>query len=137
MSYTSTQLKKIRKQRRMSQTEVAKKLNVSGATVCSWEKGTRKPSSKHIKKICKVYQVSPNDILYPKKEQELTGCNAVEEYMDALAEKLNTEELLQLAMRIMEGHKKEMAAIAFEIIENDEENKKAYRSRLLKELIEV
>lgn len=133
MKYTGIQLKRLRRQKGLSQIEVAKKLNVSSTTICLWESGERNPSQNHIKKLCKMYGVSPADILAPKREEDLKMCQTVQEYKDALETKLDGKELRQLAVSIFEEHAENMIEDAARIIQDNEGLKK----QLLKELIGI
>ena len=47
-----------------SQKEVADALGVTKKTVCSWEKGYTFPSAKYIGLLCKLYNVSYDDIIF-------------------------------------------------------------------------
>lgn len=47
-----------------SQKEAAEKLGVSNATLCNWENGKSFPSVKYVKKICELYGVSYEDIIF-------------------------------------------------------------------------
>ena len=48
----------------LNQKDAAKKLNVSNATLCNWEKGTSFPDAQQIQKICELYGVSYDDIIF-------------------------------------------------------------------------
>lgn len=48
---TGKQIKNIRIVKSLTQTEFAKKMNVSKTTICLWENGIKSPSLKSIKKI--------------------------------------------------------------------------------------
>ena len=56
-------IKHFRKTRGMSQEEMAVKLNVVRQTVSKWEKGTSEPSTSNLMALCKLYEVSADDIL--------------------------------------------------------------------------
>lgn len=48
----------------LNQKNAAKKLNVSNVTLCNWEKGTSFPDAQQIQKICALYSVSYDDIIF-------------------------------------------------------------------------
>lgn len=48
----------------MNQKDAAKKLNVSNATLCNWEKSASFPDAQQIQKICELYGVSYDDIIF-------------------------------------------------------------------------
>lgn len=133
MNYTASMLKRLRKEKRLSQTDLAKKMNVSAATISLWEAGRRTPTHGHIKKLCKIFNVSAEEILRPKREDELSSCKKVEEYKDALESKLGQEELAELGIRLFEEHTESMMESAVKIINSDETRKKQF----LKELIGI
>ena len=56
-------IKHFRKTKGMSQEEMAVKLNVVRQTVSKWEKGTSEPSTSNLMALCKLYEVSADDIL--------------------------------------------------------------------------
>ena len=48
----------------LSQKTVAKALGVSNKTVSSWENGDTYPSAKYIARLCELYNVSYDDIIF-------------------------------------------------------------------------
>lgn len=48
----------------LSQKEVADTLGVSNKTICSWENSDTFPSANYIDKLCKLYNVSYDDIIF-------------------------------------------------------------------------
>lgn len=48
----------------LTQKQVAKELCVSNKTVCNWEKGISFPNAVLIDKICSLYKVSYDDIIF-------------------------------------------------------------------------
>lgn len=48
----------------LSQKTVAETLNVSNKTISSWENGDTFPSIKYIATLCKLYNVSYDDIIF-------------------------------------------------------------------------
>ena len=59
----SDQLKRLRKARKLSQEELAVKLNVVRQTVSKWEKGVSVPDAEILLRIAEVLQVSVNELL--------------------------------------------------------------------------
>jgi len=55
-------LKELRKPIFAKQTDFAKALNTSEATVCDWEKGVRTPSVKQIVQIAEILNVSRYEV---------------------------------------------------------------------------
>ena len=69
-------LKQIRKEKGLTQTELAQRINVSKVTIVSWEKGKCYPNASDLLLLCHVLDSSPNDILgydtgTNRNEQEL------------------------------------------------------------------
>lgn len=56
-------LKKLRKQYKLSQEELAKELNISRQAISRWEIGKTEPDIKTIQKIAKFYNVSIEELL--------------------------------------------------------------------------
>jgi transcriptional regulator with XRE-family HTH domain len=57
-------LKGARANANLTQKQVAEKLCVSNKTVCNWEKGISFPDAMQIPKICDLYKVSYDDIIF-------------------------------------------------------------------------
>ena len=55
-------LRELRKNAGLSQTAVAKKLNVDQAAISNWERGINPPLKKYHKKLAKLYGVSKEQI---------------------------------------------------------------------------
>ncbi len=51
-------LKKLREEKKLSQAELAKELNVGASTVSMWENGSNKPEYATLVKICKFFNTS-------------------------------------------------------------------------------
>ena len=56
-------LKQCRTEKNMTHECVAQSLNVSRQAVSKWEKGTSEPSTSNLMALCKLYEVSVDDIL--------------------------------------------------------------------------
>lgn len=48
----------------LSQKQVADNLGLSNKTICSWENGDTFPDAIYIDKLCKLYNVSYDDIIF-------------------------------------------------------------------------
>lgn len=57
-------LKRIRKQRRISQEDLAEEVGVSRQSVSKWETGDAYPEMNNILQICKIFHVSINDLVH-------------------------------------------------------------------------
>lgn len=56
-------LKAIRTRRLLTQKELAEKIGVSWQTVSEWESGRQQPRMQHLRKLCTVLEVSPDELL--------------------------------------------------------------------------
>lgn len=56
-----------RKKAKMTQAEVAKKLGVSDAAVCQWEKGETMPTAARLLQIAKLYGCTVDKLLKEDK----------------------------------------------------------------------
>ena len=56
-------LKELRKEKGLPQKELAKKLNISITGYASWEQGLAEPSISAIKNICKLFNISADELL--------------------------------------------------------------------------
>lgn len=70
----SDMLKRLRKLRQLTQTEISDKLNVTQGSIANWENGTRLPSIDMIPSICRALDVSADTLLemQPMPEYVLT-----------------------------------------------------------------
>lgn len=102
----SKELYKLRKERSLSQSELAKELGVSQASINYWEKDQRTPSIDALKKIADYFNVSPEEMLGIKRkdvlqEPELTEHLVMLQNIVSLAfDKLDPEEILQYAYEL-------------------------------------
>lgn len=59
-----------RKNKNLTQTDVARKLGVSMQTLCNWERGYTIPNIMQFQQLCDIYEVTADDILLPEKRVE-------------------------------------------------------------------
>ena len=59
----------LRKQKNLSQEEVAEKLNVTRQTISKWETDSSTPDFDKIVPICELYNITTNELLRGKKEE--------------------------------------------------------------------
>lgn len=57
------ELKTFREQMNMTQTDLGKMCGVTKPTVCSWEKGTRKPDIVTLKRLAMIFGCTADDLL--------------------------------------------------------------------------
>ena len=63
MNYFAVNLKILRKEKNLSQPDLAKELNVSKAIISFWENDIYEPTATHIIKVAKFFDVSIDDLL--------------------------------------------------------------------------
>ena len=56
MSYLSEKLYELRKEKKLSQEELAEKLNVARQTISKWENGTTVPDTNNLIEISKIFE---------------------------------------------------------------------------------
>lgn len=66
-------IKQLREQRGLTQKEFGESLDVSAATVSTWEIGTRKPRMGVIEKMSRLYGVKKSDIIEEKETPTQQG----------------------------------------------------------------
>ena len=57
-------LKNIRKQRKISQEELAEKLGISRQSISKWETGENYPSMQNIMCLCTIFKCKVNDLVH-------------------------------------------------------------------------
>ena len=65
----SNNLKKLRKEKGLSQEELAEKLNVSRQSVSKWESGATYPEMDKVLLICKLFDCNINEIMHEDVSQ--------------------------------------------------------------------
>ncbi len=88
MSILSDNIRTYRNMRGLTQTQLAVLLNRSVGAVSNWEKGVNSPDVDTIADICKILDVTPNEIFGWEKSKELV--NYIAQLEDA---KLMIEEI--------------------------------------------
>lgn len=63
-------LTRFRKQAGMSQEDLAEKLQLTRQTISKWETGLSEPDLSTLEQLCKLLQVSPDELLLGKKKED-------------------------------------------------------------------
>ncbi len=97
--FFSFRLKKLRIEKRLSQNELAKILNVSQTTIAKWEKQEQEPSIKIIKQLAEIFEVNI-DYLYgnDKKTQKEIEYLKSNEYLTDTNNFLNIEQTKNISL---------------------------------------
>ena len=56
-------IRKYRKRKNLTQAQLAEMFSVTSQNISKWEKGTSEPSTSNLMALCKLYEVSADDIL--------------------------------------------------------------------------
>ena len=70
MNVVSESIKKLRKEKGMTQDELAEKLCVTRQAVSNWEMGKTQPDVDTLTKLAEVFDVSVEQIIYGKETKE-------------------------------------------------------------------
>ena len=68
-------LKIIRKNKKMSQEELAEKLNVSRQSVSKWETGESYPEMNNILELCRIFNIKINELIH----QDMSDISSLDE----------------------------------------------------------
>ena len=79
-------ISKLRKDKNMTQQELADKLNVTDRAIGNWENGRRLPDISLMKELCEVFDITIDELLYGgevkmEKQKELLKNNAITMYL--------------------------------------------------------
>lgn len=81
-------LKKLRKTKKLSQEDLAEKINVSRQSVSKWETGDAYPEMNHILELCKIFHCRMNDLV----NDSITDVNLLDEEIRINVVKLKKEQ---------------------------------------------
>lgn len=81
---------KLRKDKNLTQDDVAEKLNVTRQTVSKWETNQSTPDFDKILPLCELYEISPNDLLKEKEQEEIINENDNQDIFDETKKHLFT-----------------------------------------------
>ena len=72
MNNLGERLLNLRKDKKLSQEEVADKLNVTRQTVSKWETDQSMPDFDKIVPLCELYEITPNELFIELAQKELS-----------------------------------------------------------------
>ncbi|MBQ2909302.1 MAG: helix-turn-helix transcriptional regulator [Bacilli bacterium] len=85
-------LKLIRKNKKMSQEELAEKVNVSRQSVSKWETGEAHPEMNNILELCKIFNCKINDLVH----EDMSDISSLDEEIVMKVAKLNEKKQKQV-----------------------------------------
>ena len=90
-------ISKLRKEKNMTQQELAEKLNVTDRTISNWETGRRLPDISILKELSVIFSVTIDEIIYGKKiEKEEIQKKLVDSAIEIYTTKQKIEKLQML-----------------------------------------
>lgn len=87
----NNRLYQLRKQKGLSQEELANRLNVSRQTISKWEVGDSTPDMEKLVAICDLFDVSLDNLVMGKEDEPQTQSPVKSEFSTMLNEKVLTE----------------------------------------------
>lgn len=102
---TGTTIRDLRKQHRLSQTELAKAVHVSQATVTAWETGKAEPSSSALNTLASYFDVSADYLLGRKESENKTADLADKDTVFTYEGRQIPPEDLEYMKRLLRGGK--------------------------------
>ena len=102
---TGTTIRDLRKQHRLSQTELAKAVHVSQATVTAWETGKAEPSSSALNTLASYFNVSADYLLGRKSVDNKTADLADKDTVFTYEGRQIPPEDLEYMKRLLRGGK--------------------------------
>ena len=91
MSALNENIRKFRELRKLTQKQFAERLNKLRNVISNWERGENSPDPDTVEQICKILEVTPNQIFgwepCPDYERYLEKMNAIKSKIDALSRK--------------------------------------------------
>lgn len=102
---TGTTIRDLRKEHRLSQTELAKAVHVSQATVTAWETGKAEPSSSALNTLASYFNVSADYLLGRKESENKTADLAGKDTVFTYEGRQIPPEDLEYMKRLLRGGK--------------------------------
>ncbi len=107
-------LKIIRLIRGMSVRQVAQKIDRTPGTISNWETGKIAPDVDSVAKLCKIYDISPNELL------GWDDCQLIEDFLAEKKDQLETyDSLIEQKLRLEEEIKRYMKIFAASDVDVD------------------
>lgn len=105
----------LRKQKGLSQEELANRLNVSRQTISKWEMGDSTPDMEKLIAISDMFQISLDELVMDKVQTRIGETSSKEEVVSERKEKVLTDENKKKAKKVLKKALK-IVAIIFGVI---------------------
>ncbi|KQO30026.1 hypothetical protein ASF10_05845 [Flavobacterium sp. Leaf82] len=103
-------LKILRKNKKMSQEEVAENLHISQSAYARMESGESHSWANHILKICKIFEITPDELLKLEvNNEEISSGEIVNQFSDNVIEQY--EERIKELKKVIKDLKKDKKAL--------------------------
>lgn len=111
-------LKKLREDKRYSQTQLAKELGVSNVTISQYESGDRKPDIDTVKTIAKYFNVTTDYLLGHTTDKELTQKDEkdIAKRLKLITEDLSSDAEIMFDGDIIDDETKELFMASLETV---------------------
>ena len=104
-------LKQLRKERGLTQAEVADALHLNRSTYTKYETGSNAPSAEQIKNISKIFGVTTDDILNPQPKEKVKLVIPVKSVIKSYKVKVLDEKTIEIAKQFQKLDKIQQMAI--------------------------
>lgn len=104
-------LKQLRKERGLTQAEVADALHLNRSTYTKYETGSNAPSAEQIKNISKIFRVTTDDILKPQPQEKVKLVIPVKSVIKSYKVRVLDEKTIEIAKQFQQLDKIQQIAI--------------------------
>lgn len=129
MSFNET-LKKARKAKGLTQDDVAQALGAKNTTISNWENGVSRPDVDTLVLLCRLYEISPNDILEYYND-ELSDAEQ-RYYLDPEAAEIAQEVQHRPELKALIEASRKVSATDLELVINMMDRLKMYQTKFEK-----
>lgn len=92
----NNKLYQLRKQKGLSQEELANRLNVSRQTISKWEVGDSTPDMEKLISISDLFEISLDELVMDKKSETINECSTKPELINEIKDKVFTKKVLKI-----------------------------------------
>ena len=112
-------IKELRRAKGWTQTDLAKKINVTAQVVSNWERGYTSLSAEDVQRLSQVFDVSMDDIAKkPEKDEEW---DKLYQLVQTKGTEIEVKTLLRSAVHLSKGQLRDLLQM-FEVIANSSKN---------------